>query len=82
MRNSLNKKPSEVFPRVSNWVQGLDLNQRPSGYEPLLAALHQQQLNPEIGQSLAESLGTGPLPHVPCYLAFQERKGGFNGARN
>jgi hypothetical protein len=30
---SFNKKPSEVFPRVSNWVQGLDLNQRPSGYE-------------------------------------------------
>ena len=30
----LNKKPSELFRRVSNWVQGLDLNQRPSGYEP------------------------------------------------
>src|SRR5438477_11815020 len=34
MRKSLNKKPSEGFRRVSNWVQGLDLNQRPSGYEP------------------------------------------------
>jgi hypothetical protein len=33
-RKSLNKKPLEVFPGVSNWVQGLDLNQRPSGYEP------------------------------------------------
>src|SRR5476649_1769894 len=33
-RKSFNKKPSEVFLRVSNWVQGLDLNQRPSGYEP------------------------------------------------
>jgi hypothetical protein len=33
-RKPLNKKPSEVIPRVSNWVQGLDLNQRPSGYEP------------------------------------------------
>ena len=32
--NSLNKKPPEGFPGVSNWVQGLDLNQRPSGYEP------------------------------------------------
>jgi len=28
-RNSLNKKPPECFPGVSNWVQGLDLNQRP-----------------------------------------------------
>ena len=34
LRNSLNKKPSEVILRVSNWVQGLDLNQGPSGYEP------------------------------------------------
>ena len=33
-RKSLNKKPPEGFPGVSNWVQGLDLNQRPSGYEP------------------------------------------------
>src|SRR5580692_9095947 len=33
-RNSLNEKPPEGFPGVSNWVQGLDLNQRPSGYEP------------------------------------------------
>ena len=33
-RKPFNKKPPEVFPRVSNWVQGLDLNQRPSGYEP------------------------------------------------
>ncbi|MGD1032386.1 MAG: hypothetical protein ABSA05_14755 [Opitutaceae bacterium] len=32
--NYLNKKPSDWFQRVSNWVQGLDLNQRPSGYEP------------------------------------------------
>jgi len=34
IRNFFNKKPLEVFPGVSNWVQGLDLNQRPSGYEP------------------------------------------------
>ena len=33
-RNSLNKKPPEGFPGVSNWVQGRDLNPRPSGYEP------------------------------------------------
>jgi hypothetical protein len=33
-QKSLNKKPPEVIPGVSNWVQGLDLNQRPSGYEP------------------------------------------------
>ena len=26
-RKPLNKKTSEVFRRVSNWVQGLDLNQ-------------------------------------------------------
>jgi hypothetical protein len=38
-RNSLNKKPSEVFPRASKWVQGLDLNQRPSGYEGNLIAV-------------------------------------------
>jgi membrane-bound lytic murein transglycosylase A len=24
----------QKFLEVSNWVQGLDLNQRPSGYEP------------------------------------------------
>ena len=33
-RKSLNKKALGVDPRTSNWVQGLDLNQRPSGYEP------------------------------------------------
>ena len=32
--NSLNKKPSRAVGRANNWVQGLDLNQRPSGYEP------------------------------------------------
>ena len=33
-RNSLSKKPSRAGGRALNWVQGLDLNQRPSGYEP------------------------------------------------
>ena len=33
-RNSINKKALGMYPRASNWVQGLDLNQRPSGYEP------------------------------------------------
>ena len=33
-RKLLTKKPPEVIPGVSNWVKGLDLNQRPSGYEP------------------------------------------------
>jgi hypothetical protein len=33
-RKLLNKKALGGDPRVSNWVQGLDLNQRPSGYEP------------------------------------------------
>jgi len=28
-----NKKALGAGPRASNWVQGLDLNQRPSGYE-------------------------------------------------
>ena len=28
------KKPSRAVGEISNWVQGLDLNQRPSGYEP------------------------------------------------
>ncbi len=28
------RTPREQFPGGSNWVQGLDLNQRPSGYEP------------------------------------------------
>jgi hypothetical protein len=41
-RKSLSRNPREQFPGVSNWVQGLDLNQRPSGYEPdcEVAALH------------------------------------------
>jgi hypothetical protein len=33
-RKPLTKKPPEEFPGISNWVEGLDLNQRPSGYEP------------------------------------------------
>ena|GEM_PF-3028164 len=33
-RKPLSRNPREQFPGVSNWVQGLDLNQRPSGYEP------------------------------------------------
>ncbi len=33
-RKSLSRNPREQFPGASNWVQGLDLNQRPSGYEP------------------------------------------------
>src|SRR5687768_9354974 len=33
-RKLLNKKPSRADGRANNWVQGLDLNQRPSGYEP------------------------------------------------
>ena len=32
--NSLSKKPSRAEGGLNNWVQGLDLNQRPSGYEP------------------------------------------------
>jgi hypothetical protein len=32
--NSLNKKPLGLSPRGLNWVQSLDLNQGPSGYEP------------------------------------------------
>jgi hypothetical protein len=31
-----NKKALGVGPRASNWVQGLDLNQRPSGYMSLI----------------------------------------------
>jgi hypothetical protein len=30
----INKKALPSSGRASNWVQGLDLNQRPSGYEP------------------------------------------------
>ena len=34
LRNPFSKKPSRAVGRALNWVQGLDLNQRPSGYEP------------------------------------------------
>ena len=34
IRNSLKIRNLQWFLEVSNWVQGLDLNQRPSGYEP------------------------------------------------
>jgi hypothetical protein len=33
-RKPLNKKALGRGPRALNWVQGLELNQRPSGYEP------------------------------------------------
>jgi hypothetical protein len=32
-RKYLKPSPREQFPGVSNWVQGVDLNQQPSGYE-------------------------------------------------
>ena len=34
LHNSLNNKAFVLLRRPLNWVQGLDLNQRPSGYEP------------------------------------------------
>ena len=34
IHNAFTKKPSRADGRANNWVQGLDLNQRPSGYEP------------------------------------------------
>ncbi len=35
MSNILNKNgPGNAFFRPGNWLRGLDLNQRPSGYEP------------------------------------------------
>ena len=37
-----NKKTPGAGPRASNWVQGLDLNQRPSGYEPAIIDTEQQ----------------------------------------
>gem|GEM_PF-3508723 len=33
-RNSFIKKPLRGAKGLKNWVQGLDLNQGPSGYEP------------------------------------------------
>ena len=82
MRKSLNKKPSEGFRRVSNWVQGLDLNQRPSGYEPVLPAIEQQKVIPENAKGLAESLGTQHDGGVPCCPKILKRKGGHHGAGN
>ena len=46
------KGPSE-FRRALNWVQGLDLNQRPSGYEAALQAAmltlaHSEEWVPEL----------------------------------
>ena len=41
-RKLLNKKALGADPRASKWVQGLDLNQRPSGYEPATINIEQQ----------------------------------------
>ena len=72
-RKPIHKKPSEGFPRVSNWVQGLDLNQRPSGYEPdeLPGCSTLQQKGG--GSSSARSVLSTPFSRFPGIRACQSR---------
>lgn len=46
------RRPTTLRNRPS-WVQGLDLNQRPSGYEGNLDLPHPQAVNPTFGACLA-----------------------------
>ena len=45
--NPLKTRNLQKFLEVSNWVQGLDLNQRPSGYEDAANIAHRDRLRPD-----------------------------------
>ena len=79
--NSLNKKPPEVFPRVSNWVQGLDLNQRPSGYEPVIQLARSQRTKAKFGCHLVQNFGRSEHADTACLSGFQRVTYSLKGGR-
>ena len=82
-RNPLKTRNLQRFLEVSNWVQGLDLNQRPSGYEPDelpgCSTLQQREVEKNI---TAAFLSTGFLRPGSCYCICGSASGRQSTAPN
>jgi len=66
--------PKSLKPKASNWVKGLDLNQRPSGYEPSLILGIVNESEPNSGFIGGQTAGRVGQVMFECAYIEQSNK--------